>query len=491
MLVQAGLEGRSRRPRSPPPTRPPSTPTRRASTSCPPTSSRGRPSTSPRCSRSPRRSRTPGHAYATPEGNVYYAVATLPGLRPAVGQHARRPAGRPSRRGRAGQARPGRLRAVEGGRRGPAAQVADPALGRGLPGLAPRVLGDGDALPRARASTSTPAASTTSSPTTRTRSPSRRRSSARSPARHWVHGEYLLMDGRKMAKSAGNFQRVTELAERGLDPLAFRYLALTSRYGRKLELLGPVAGRRGGGARVAAGAAARRSARRRPTGRGPHRRRCVAGSRRRPARGRRRRPCRAWRRRTAFAAARPGARRRRRRCPPAGRALHDRFVAAIDDDLDLPTALALVREILRVRPAAPTSAAGSSSTPTSSSGSTCTGSGTSRPATRPRRTSVTALVAERDGGPRAAATSPRRRDPRRARRPRLGGRRRPRRLDARAAPDRRPPGGSAGPGRAGPGGPGSGRGSGRSCACSGGRARPRAGWRSRGARGARAAGRRG
>ena len=32
---------------------------------------------------------------------------------------------------------------------------------------------------------------------------------------------------------------------------------------------------------------------------------------------------------------------------PAGRALHDRFVAAIDDDLDMPVALALLREILR------------------------------------------------------------------------------------------------------------------------------------------------
>ena len=38
-----------------------------------------------------------------------------------------------------------------------------------------------------------------------------------------------------MAKSAGNFQRVTELVDRGLDPLAFRYLVLTSRYSRKLE----------------------------------------------------------------------------------------------------------------------------------------------------------------------------------------------------------------------------------------------------------------
>ena len=43
------------------------------------------------------------------------------------------------------------------------------------------------------------------------------------------------MCGRKMAKSAGNFQRVTELTERGIDPLAFRYLALTSRYAHKLD----------------------------------------------------------------------------------------------------------------------------------------------------------------------------------------------------------------------------------------------------------------
>ena len=32
-----------------------------------------------------------------------------------------------------------------------------------------------------------------------------------------------------------------------------------------------------------------------------------------------------------------------------GRAIHDRFVAAIDNDLDLPAALALVREVLRSR----------------------------------------------------------------------------------------------------------------------------------------------
>ena len=38
-----------------------------------------------------------------------------------------------------------------------------------------------------------------------------------------------------MAKSAGNIERIADVAERGIDPLAFRYLALTSRYRHKLE----------------------------------------------------------------------------------------------------------------------------------------------------------------------------------------------------------------------------------------------------------------
>jgi cysteinyl-tRNA synthetase len=42
------------------------------------------------------------------------------------------------------------------------------------------------------------------------------------PARIWVHGEHLLTAGRKMAKSAGNFQRVTDLAAAGIEPLALR-----------------------------------------------------------------------------------------------------------------------------------------------------------------------------------------------------------------------------------------------------------------------------
>ncbi|MEP6637893.1 MAG: cysteine--tRNA ligase [Chloroflexota bacterium] len=169
------------------------------------------------------------------------------------------------------------------------------------------------------------------------------------PARHWVHGEFLLMDGRKMAKSAGNFQRVTELIDRGLDPLAFRYLVLTSRYSRKLEysdrsldaaaaaLASLRAGLRALGAPPADGpwqwpAALRAgSAGDRPSG--------VADGL-------------AGHGAEADDVRRDGELTDRASGPVApltaeGRALHDRFVAAIDDDLDLPVALALLREILR------------------------------------------------------------------------------------------------------------------------------------------------
>ncbi len=51
----------------------------------------------------------------------------------------------------------------------------------------------------------------------------------------WVHGEHLLVEGKKMAKSAGNIVRLQDLRERGLDPLAFRYICLTARYRAKLN----------------------------------------------------------------------------------------------------------------------------------------------------------------------------------------------------------------------------------------------------------------
>jgi cysteinyl-tRNA synthetase len=51
----------------------------------------------------------------------------------------------------------------------------------------------------------------------------------------WVHGEFLTLDDAKMAKSAGNIIRVTDLPEKGFGPLDFRYLALTAHFRSKLD----------------------------------------------------------------------------------------------------------------------------------------------------------------------------------------------------------------------------------------------------------------
>jgi cysteinyl-tRNA synthetase len=45
-------------------------------------------------------------------------------------------------------------------------------------------------------------------------------------ARFWMHGAHLLAEGRKMSRSVGNVLRLTDLRERGIEPLAFRFLCL-------------------------------------------------------------------------------------------------------------------------------------------------------------------------------------------------------------------------------------------------------------------------
>jgi cysteinyl-tRNA synthetase len=45
-----------------------------------------------------------------------------------------------------------------------------------------------------------------------------------------MHGQHLLVDGVKMAKSTGNTYEVSDLEHRGFEPLAFRYLCSTARY---------------------------------------------------------------------------------------------------------------------------------------------------------------------------------------------------------------------------------------------------------------------
>ncbi|OON61111.1 cysteine--tRNA ligase [Massilia sp. KIM] len=60
------------------------------------------------------------------------------------------------------------------------------------------------------------------------------------PARYWLHGAFLQLDGGdKMSKSSGDFLRLATLEERGVDPLAYRYLALTAHYRSPLAFSWP------------------------------------------------------------------------------------------------------------------------------------------------------------------------------------------------------------------------------------------------------------
>jgi cysteinyl-tRNA synthetase len=52
----------------------------------------------------------------------------------------------------------------------------------------------------------------------------------------WVHGEHLLFEGRKMAKSTGNVVLVQDVVDRGHDPLALRLAFLSSRYRQQANL---------------------------------------------------------------------------------------------------------------------------------------------------------------------------------------------------------------------------------------------------------------
>jgi cysteinyl-tRNA synthetase len=53
--------------------------------------------------------------------------------------------------------------------------------------------------------------------------------------RYWMHGEHLLVDGEKMAKSKGNFFTLRDLMSRGIDPLSVRYTLLSVPYKRQLN----------------------------------------------------------------------------------------------------------------------------------------------------------------------------------------------------------------------------------------------------------------
>ncbi|MEM5793975.1 MAG: cysteine--tRNA ligase [Candidatus Aenigmatarchaeota archaeon] len=52
---------------------------------------------------------------------------------------------------------------------------------------------------------------------------------------YWLHAEHLIVEGRKMSKSLGNFYTLRDLLAKGYDPRAIRYLLLSTHYKQQLN----------------------------------------------------------------------------------------------------------------------------------------------------------------------------------------------------------------------------------------------------------------
>ncbi|MEM2121295.1 MAG: cysteine--tRNA ligase [Candidatus Woesearchaeota archaeon] len=53
--------------------------------------------------------------------------------------------------------------------------------------------------------------------------------------RYWIHSEFLLVDGKKMSKSLGNFYTLRDVLNMGYKPMAIRYLLLSAHYKQQLN----------------------------------------------------------------------------------------------------------------------------------------------------------------------------------------------------------------------------------------------------------------
>ena len=51
----------------------------------------------------------------------------------------------------------------------------------------------------------------------------------------WLHNEHLMVDGKKMAKSLGNYYTLRDLINKGYNPIAIRYLLLATHYRQQLN----------------------------------------------------------------------------------------------------------------------------------------------------------------------------------------------------------------------------------------------------------------
>ncbi len=54
-------------------------------------------------------------------------------------------------------------------------------------------------------------------------------------ANYWIHNEFLMVNGKKMSKSLGNFYTVRDIFNLAIDPLALRYFYITGHYRTQLN----------------------------------------------------------------------------------------------------------------------------------------------------------------------------------------------------------------------------------------------------------------
>lgn len=55
------------------------------------------------------------------------------------------------------------------------------------------------------------------------------------PANYWMHVEFLQVDGGKMSKSLGNIYTISQLEEKGVEPLAYKLFCFTAHYRTQLN----------------------------------------------------------------------------------------------------------------------------------------------------------------------------------------------------------------------------------------------------------------
>ncbi|MDD4271741.1 MAG: cysteine--tRNA ligase [Patescibacteria group bacterium] len=56
-----------------------------------------------------------------------------------------------------------------------------------------------------------------------------------SPVKFWLHNEHLLVDGQRMGKRFNNFYTIKDLKAKDIDPLAYRFLCLQTGYGKTMN----------------------------------------------------------------------------------------------------------------------------------------------------------------------------------------------------------------------------------------------------------------